>query len=169
MNNKTNTLTIPRITLFVEYKDGRKCRYDTVFKRPNSESSPYDFYFRLKKKVVDNIKEVHLSVEKTAEMPYGINWWKVPLILQSDTNIVMTICNYRVMLDISGSILNTEAQSFIIGYKHIPILDQEGNQLRDIFGPKYIVKPIRMVDKHTIKKVSVDKIPLHIRKIVSCH
>lgn len=164
MDNKT----APKITLFVEYKDGRKIRYDTLFKKSKSAVCPYDFYFRIKKDTADNIKVCYLSVEKTGDMPYGIVGWKVPLILQSDTFIVMTVCGNRIMLDIANS-LNRQAVSTIIGYRHVPVLDHDGNQLYDKYGPMYVVKPVRVTEGHTIKRVDIDGIHPHVKKLVSFH
>lgn len=161
MNKKQNQQaqqTAPSVTLFVEYKDGSKIRYDSVMKKPKSSSSPYDFCLKLKAGLYDEVTSVHLNIEGVAK------WWKVTLMRTSATYVVLTYCGERTILESTDHLIPHNPRR-VIGYQHVAILDKDGNIATDKYGPKVVIKAIYGTG-HTVKTVSIDHIHPQVKRLV---
>jgi hypothetical protein len=156
--NQTNHQA-PAVTLFVEYKDGSKVRYESMMRKPKVESSPYDFCLKLKAGLFDEVTSVHLNIEGVAK------WWPVTLMRTSATYVTLTYCgDHRILLDTTDHLVPHNPRR-VVGYQHVAILDKDGNIAMDKYGPKVIIRAIYGTG-HTVKTVSIDHIHPQVKRLV---
>lgn len=158
MNMNTAKVQAPEFTLFVEYKNGEKLKFNGVMKKPKSSSSPYDFCIKLRTGLFNEVTSVHLNIEGVAK------WWKVTLMRTSATYVTLTYCGHRILLDTTDHLVPNNPRR-VVGYQHIAILDKDGNIVTDKYGPKVVIKAIYGTD-HTVKTVSIDHIHPQVKKLV---
>jgi len=148
----------PAVTLFVEYKDGSKIRYESMMRKPKTSSSPYDYCIKLKAGLFDEVTSVHLNIKGVAK------WWKVTLMRTSATYVVLTYCGDRIILETTDHLVPHNPRR-VIGYQHVAVLDKDGNIAMDKYGPKVVIKAIYGTG-HTVKTVSIDHIHPQVKKLV---
>lgn len=129
-------------------------------RRPQSESSPYDFYFKLKPGLFDKVSTVHVNIDGVAK------WWPVKLIIskESPTYVVISFCGKRVLLE-STNTLTPESSRNIIGYRYVHVLDKDGNVAKDKYGLKIMVKAV-YGSPHQIKRVNLDHVHPQVKRLV---
>lgn len=151
--------TAPKFTLFVEYKNGEKIKFEGVMRRPQAVS-PYDFCLRLKKGLYEEVASVHLNIDGVAK------WWPVTLMHSRivHTYVVLTFCGERTLLETTSTLVPDESRN-IIGYRYETVLDKDGNVARDRYGEKIAVKAV-YGEPHQIKKVDIDHLHPQIKRIV---
>lgn len=161
MNMNTSTAKVqsaPAVTLFVEYKNGEKLKFNGIMKKPKTSSSPYDYCLKLKAGLYDEVISVHLNIEGVTK------WWPVTIMRSSATYVVLTYCGDRILLETTDHLVPHNPRR-VVGYQHVAVLDKDGNIAMDKYGPKIVIKAIYGTD-HTVKIVNIDHIHPQVKRLV---
>lgn len=156
--NANQAVQAPKFTLFVEYKEGTKIKFEGVMKKPKSSSSLYDYCLKLKAGLFDEVTSVHLNIDGI------VRWWPVTLMRSSATYVGLTYCGDRILLETTDHLVPHNPRR-VIGYQHVAVLDKDGNIAMDKYGPKVVIKAIYGTD-HTVKTVNIDHIHPQVKRLV---
>lgn len=156
--NQNQQAQAPNFTLFVEYKNGAKIKFEGVMRKPRTSSSPYDFCLKIRAGLYDEVNFVHLSIDGV------VKWWPVTLMRTSATYVVLTYCGDRILLDTTDHLVPHNPRR-VVGYQHVAILDKDGNIATDKYGPKVVIKAIYGT-YHIVKTVNIDHIHPQVKKLV---